>query len=176
MNHLYRRSARICSLSRLAGAVGMMLMANTQAMCTSFKGELLVGHHNFGVGVVRGATTADTFKAALFLASATVNATTATYSTTGEVTGTGYTAGGVTVTNATPPSTSGTTAIWTPSASFAWPTVTLGTAFDAVLVYNSTQANKAVSVHTFGSQTVTAGNFTLTMPANDATNALVRIA
>jgi hypothetical protein len=55
-------------------------MANTQAMCTSFKGELLVGHHNFGTGVVRAATTADTFKAALYLASATVNASTTAYS------------------------------------------------------------------------------------------------
>ncbi len=151
-------------------------MANTQAMCTSFKGELLVGHHNFGTGVTRGSTAADTFKAALYLASATYNAATTAYSATGEVSGTNYTAGGVTVTNATAPSTSGTTAFWTPSASFAWTTVTLGTAFDAVLVYNSTQSNKAVSVHAFGSQTVTAGNFTLTMPANDATNALIRIA
>lgn len=150
-------------------------MANTQAMATSFKGELLVGHHNFGTGVVRGATTADTFKAALYLASATYNAATTAYSATGEVSGTNYTATGVTVTNATPPSTSGTSAIWTPSASFAWTTVTLASAFDAVLVYNSTQSNKAVSVHTFGSQTVTAGNFTLTMPANAVGTALIQI-
>lgn len=126
--------------------------------------------------MVRGATTADTFKAALYLASATYNAGTTAYSATGEVSGTNYTAGGVTVTNATPPSTSGTTAFWTPSASFSWSNVTLSTAFDAVLIYNSTQSNKAVSVHTFGSQTVTAGNFTLTMPVNDASNALIRLA
>jgi len=151
-------------------------MANTQAMCTSFKGELLVGHHNMGVGVVRAGTGADTFKAALFLASATVNAATAAYSTTGEVTGTNYVAGGVTVTNATVPATSGTTAYWTPSANIIYTTVTLATAFDAVLIYNSTQANKAVSVHTFGSQTVTAGTFTLTMPANTNTTALIRLA
>ena len=138
-------------------------MANTQAMCTSFKGELLVGHHNFGTGVVRAATTADTFKAALYLASATVNASTTAYSSSGEVTGTGYTAGGVTVTFGTPPSTSGTTAFVTPSASISYSAVTLATAFDAVLIYNSTQSDKAVSVHTFGSQTVTAGTFTLTM-------------
>jgi hypothetical protein len=50
------------------------------------------------------------------------------------------------------------------------------TAFDAVLIYNSTQSNKAISAHTFGSQTVTAGTFTLTMPVSDATNALIRIA
>ncbi len=63
-----------------------------------------------------------------------------------------------------------------PTAPFAWTTVTLATAFDTVLVYNSTQSNKAVSVHTFGSQTITAGNFSLTMPTNDATNALIRLA
>ena len=151
-------------------------MANTQAMCTSFKGQLLVGHHNFGTGVIRAATTADTFKAALYLASATVNATTTAYSATGEVTGTGYTAGGVTVTFGTAPSTSGTTAFVTPSASIVYSAVTLTTAFDAVLIYNSTQSNKAVSVHTFGSQTVTAGTFTLTMPVNDASTGLIRIA
>jgi hypothetical protein len=151
-------------------------MANTQAMCTSFKGELLVGHHNFGTGVVRAATTADTFKAALYLASATVNASTTAYSSSGEVTGTGYTAGGVTVTFGTPPSTSGTTAFVTPSASISYSAVTLATAFDAVLIYNSTQSDKAVSVHTFGSQTVTAGTFTLTMPTNDASTGLIRLA
>lgn len=157
------------------------IIANTQALCTSFKGEILVGAHQLGsvTLVSRGSLTApttDTLKAALYLATATVNASTTAYSATNEVSGTGYTAGGITVTNATAPSTSGTTAIWTPSASFAWTTVTLSTAFDAVLVYNSTQSNKAISVHTFGSQTVTAANFTLTMPTNDASNALVRIA
>lgn len=151
-------------------------MSNTQAIATSFKGELLVGHHNFGTGVVRAGTTADTIKAALYLASATYNASTTAYSATGEVSGTNYTAGGVTVTNGTPPSTSGTTAIWTPSASISYTNVTLSTAFDAVLLYNSTQSNKAISVHTFGSQTITAGTFTLTMPTNDASNALIRIA
>lgn len=156
-------------------------MANTQALCTSFKGELLIGAHQFGAVTLVSRTsltapTTDTFKAALYLASATYNASTTAYSATGEVSGTNYTAGGVTVTNASAPSTSGTTAIWTPSASFAWTTVTLATAFDAVLLYNSTQSNRAVSVHTFGSQTVTAGNFTLTMPTNDATNALIRLA
>jgi len=151
-------------------------MANTQAMCTSFKGELLVGHHNFGTGVIRAATTADTFKAALYLATATVDATTTAYSSTNEVTGTGYTAGGVTVTFGTVPSTSGTTAFVTPSASITYSAVTLSTSFDAVLIYNSTQSNKAVSVHTFGSQTVTAGTFTLTMPVNDASTGLIRLA
>ena len=151
-------------------------MANTQSMCTSFKGELLTGIHNFGTGVVRAATTADTFKAALYLASATINASTTAYTTTGEVSGSGYTAGGVTVTFGTPPSTSGTTAFVTPSASITYSAITLPTAFDAVLIYNSTQSNKAVSVHTFGSQTVTAGTFTLTMPVNDASTGLIRLA
>ena len=145
-------------------------------MCTSFKSEILTGTHNFGVAPTRGSTAADSFKAALYLASATVNATTTAYSASNEVTGTNYTAGGVAVTNATVPTTSGTTAYWTPSASITYTNVTLSTAFDAVLIYNSTQSNKAVSVHTFGSQTVTAGTFSLTMPANAPSTALLNIA
>lgn len=156
-------------------------MANTQSMCTSFMSELMTATHNFGTAPTRGSGTADTFKAALYLASATVNASTTVYSSTGEVTGTGYTAGGVTVTNATPPASTNTsatagTAYWTPSASITYTSVTLPTAFDAVLIYNSTQSDKAVSVHTFGSQTVTAGTFTLTMPSNTTSTALLRLA
>ena len=151
-------------------------MSNTQAMATSFKGEILSGIHALGTTVIRAGTGADTLKAALYLASATINAATTAYSATGEVSGTGYSAGGVTVTNATAPTTSGTTGYWTPSASLTYTTVTLTTAFDCVLIYNSTQSNKAISAHTFGSQTVTAGTFTLTMPTSDATNALIRIA
>ena len=151
-------------------------MANTQAMCTSFKTEILSGIHALGTTVIRAGTGADTIKAALYLASATVNASTTVYSATGEVSGTGYSAGGVTVTNATAPTSSGTTAYWTPSASFTYTTVTLTTSFDCVLVYNSTQSNKAISAHTFGAQTITAGTFVLSMPTNDASNALIRIA
>ena len=151
-------------------------MANTQAMCTSFKNEILQAYHNFGTTVTRAGTGADTFKAALYLASASLGAGTTAYSATGEVTGTNYTAGGVTVTNATAPTTSGTTAYWTPSASLVYTNVTITTAFDTVLIYNSTQSNRAVSVHTFGSQTVTAGTFTLTMPTNAAGTALLNIA
>jgi hypothetical protein len=156
-------------------------MANTQSMCTSFMGELLTGTHNFGVAPIRAATTADTFKAALYLTSATVNAATTAYSATGEVSGTGYTAGGVTVTNATPPASTNSSATagvayWTPSASITYTGVTLTTAFDTVLIYNSTQGNKSVSVHTFGSQTITAGTFTLTMPSNTTSTALLRLA
>ena len=150
-------------------------MANTQAITSSFKSEILSGLHAFGTSVVRAATTADTFKAALYLASATIGASTTAYSATGEVSGTGYTAGGLTVTNATAPSTSGTVGIWTPSASFVWSGLTLATAFDCVLIYNSTQGNRAVGSYTFGSQTITAGTFTLTMPTNAAATALLRI-
>ena len=151
-------------------------MANTQAIATSFKQELLQGIHAFGTSVVRGATTADTFKAALYLASGSLSAATTAYSATSEVSGTNYTAGGVTVTNGNAPATTGTTAYWTPSASFSWNNVTLATAFDTVLIYNSTQSNRAVAVYTFGSQTVSAGNFSLTMPSNDSSNALLRLA
>lgn len=152
-------------------------MANTQAMATSFKTEMLNGIHAFGTTVVRGASTADSFKAALYLASATVNASTTAYSATGEVSGTNYTAGGVAVTFGTAPTSSGTTAYVTPSASIVFTNVTLNAAnFDAVLIYNSTQGNKAVSVHTFTAQTITAGTLTLTMPTNDSTNALIRLA
>ena len=156
-------------------------MANTQSMCTSFMSELMTATHNFGSSPIRAAATADTFKAALYLASATVNASTTVYSATGEVSGTGYTAGGVNVTNATAPLSTNTsatagTAYWTPSASITYSNVTLTTAFDAVLVYNSTQSNRAVSVHTFGSQTITAGTFTLTMPSNTTSTALLRLA
>ena len=150
-------------------------------MCTSFMGELLTATHNFGTAPTRGTSTADTFKAALYLTTATVNASTTAYSATNEVSGTGYTAGGVTVTNATAPTATNSSATagvayWTPSASITYTTVTLSTAFDCVLIYNSTQSNKAVSVHTFGSQTVTAGTFTLTMPANTTSTALLRLA
>jgi hypothetical protein len=164
-------------------------MANTQAMCTSFMGQLLNGGHQFGTITLTSRTsltapTTDTFKAALYFASATINASTTVYTTTGEVTntsGTGYTAGGVTVTNATAPTATNSSvtagvAYWTPSASFSWTALTVTTAFDTVLLYNSTQGNTAVSVHTFGSQTVTAGTFTLTMPSNTTSTALIRLA
>lgn len=159
-------------------------MANTQSMCTSFMGELMTATHNFGASPIRAAATADTFKAALFFASATINASTTAYTTSGEVTntsGTGYTAGGVTVTNGTAPiatnsSATAGVAYWTPTASFSWTALTVTTAFDSVLIYNSTQSNKAVSVHTFGSQTITAGTFTLTMPSNTTTTGLLRLA
>jgi len=156
-------------------------MANTQAMTTSFLGEVLTATHNFGVAPTRGTSAADTFKGALYLTSATIDAATTVYSSTGEVTGTGYSPGGVNVTNATAPiatnaSATAGVAYWTPSASLTYTSVTLATAFDAVLIYNSSQSNKAVSVHTFGTQTITAGTFTLTMPVNNTSTALLRLA
>lgn len=156
-------------------------MANTASMCTSFMGELMTATHNFGTAPTRVTSATDTFKAALYLSSATYNAATTAYAATGEVSGTGYTAGGVSVTAATPPtatnasSTAGV-AFFTPSASITYTTVTLTTAFNAVLIYNSTQSNKAVAVYTFGDQTITAGTFTLTMPSNTTTTALIRLA
>ena len=161
-------------------------MANTQSMCTSFMEQLMLGEHQLGTATLVSRTsltapTTDTLKAALYLASATVNASTTAYSASNEVSGTGYVAGGVTVTNATAPTSTNASAtagvaFFTPSASITYTTVTLATAFDAVLLYNSTQSNKAISVHTFGSQTITAGTFTLTMPSNTTTTALIRLA
>ena len=161
-------------------------MANTQSMCTSFMEELMVGEHQLGTATLVSRTsltspTTDTLKAALYLSSATINASTTVYTTSGEVSGTNYVAGGITVTNATAPAYTNTSATagvayWTPSASLIYTNVTLGTAFDCVLLYNSTQSNKAISVHTFGSQTITAGTFTLTMPANTTAAALIRLA
>lgn len=150
-------------------------MANTQAISTSFKTEQYNGIHAFGVTVIRAATAADVFKAALFYATATLNAATAAYAVTGEVAGAGYTAGGVTFTWIAPSST-GTIAFTTPSAAFSWTGFTSTGSFDCCHVYNSTQAAKSVAVYTFGAQSVTAGNFSLTMPTNDATTGLLRTA
>jgi hypothetical protein len=145
-------------------------------MCTSFKSEILQAYHNFGTTAVRAATTADVFKGAVYLATGTLGAGTTVYAATNEIANSGtYTAGGATITNATPPATSGTTAYWTPSAQLQWTSVTFSAA-DALLVYNSSQGNRAVSVHNFGSQSVTTGTFTLTMPVNGAGTALINIA
>jgi len=156
-------------------------VANVQGMCTSFKQELLNGSHAFGTqgaNAVRTVTTKDTFNMALYLVSGSRSATDTVYNTTGELAGTGnYTQGGALLTNATAPTTSGTTAFWTPSASVSWANLTSSGAFDASVLYNVASTSKLeVAVFTFGSQTVTAGTFTLTMPANDATNGLIRIA
>src|SRR5678815_5331708 len=124
-------------------------MANTQAMCTSFKQELLNGSHAFGTqgaNGVRTVTTKDTFKAALYLASASRGAGDTVYNTTGELAGTGnYTQGGAAVTNATAPNTSGTTAFWTPSASVSWANLTSSGAFDCAVLYTA-QSNAPLEV------------------------------
>ncbi len=150
-------------------------MANTQSIANSFRKELLCGIHALGTTVVRAGTTKDTLKAALFYASASLGATTATYSSTGELVDASYTAGGITVTNANEPNNTGSTAFWTPSAAFAWTALT-AVAIDAVELYNSTQGDKTIAIFTFGSQTITAGNFTLNMPTNDASTGLLRLA
>ena len=163
-------------------------MANTQSMCTSFMGQLLNGGHQFGAITLtsRGSLTSptvDTFKAALYLVGATMNASTTAYSGVNEVSSANYSAGGVVVTNANPPvatnaSATAGVAYWTPSASIVYgatATPVTFAAFDAVLIYNSTQGNTAVSVHTFSSQTITSGVFTLTMPTSSTTTALLRL-
>jgi hypothetical protein len=153
-------------------------MANTQAFCSSAKVELMSG--NIALGTCdqnRTISTKDSFKCALYLDSATINAATTVYTATGEVSGTGYSEGGVAVTNATEPALDSTTAHWTPSASIVFSTVTLSTTFDCALIYNDSWTTKyALSAHTFAGQTVTAGDFTLTMPTNDGTTGLVRLA
>ena len=143
-------------------------MAITQAMCTSFKVELLQGIHNFTT------STGDVFKLALYTSTATLDATTTVYSATNEVANTGsYAAGGGSLTNVTPTST-GTTS-FTDFADISFTTVTL-TARGA-LIYNSTDSNKAVCVLDFGSdKTATNGTFTVQFPTADSTNAIIRIA
>jgi hypothetical protein len=140
-------------------------MAITQAMCTSFKVDLLDGGQDFG---------ADTFKIALFTSAATLGASTTAYAATNETTGTGYTAGGNTLTVSTTPTSSGTTA-YISYANTTWSTASI-TARGA-LIYNSTNANKAVAVLDFGAdKTSTAGDFTINFPTANATSAIIRIA
>ena len=137
-------------------------------LCTSFKVELLAGTHNFTTG------TGDTFKLALYDNSASFTAATTAYTVTNEVSGTGYSAGGGTLTNVTPTS-SGTTA-FIDFADLTFSTATI-TAYGA-LIYNSSAAgNPAVCILDFGAdKTSTAGDFTIVFPTADASNAIVRIA
>jgi hypothetical protein len=136
-------------------------------MCTSFKVELMTATHNFT------ASTGNTFKIALYTSSATLGASTTAYSSTNEVTGTGYTAGGNTLTNVTPTS-SGTTA-FTDFADTTWTTATITA--NGALIYNSSASNKAVAVLAFGAdKTSTAGDFTIVFPTADASNAIIRLA
>ena len=148
-------------------------MAITQAMCTSFKVELLNGIHAFGTTVARGGTTADSMYIALYTSSASLDATTTAYSVTNEVSGTGYSAGGNSLT-AVAPTSSGTTAFLDFNDT-TWSSATI-TARGA-LIYNSTQSNKAVAVLDFGAdKTSTAGDFTIVFPTADSSSAIIRIA
>lgn len=159
-------------------------MASTQALCSQFKVDVLNGNHAFVASTTRATAIADNFKAALFYQTATLNASTTIYSATGEVTSTtsNYTAGGWPVTWTAPAqSTSAGTsnqvsiAYTTPTAAITITNLTAAS-FDTVLIYNDKDTLKrAVSVHTFGNQTITAGTFTLTMPTNDSVTGLIRI-
>ena len=147
-------------------------MAITQAMCTSFKQELLQGQHNFT------ASTGHTFKLALYTSSATLDASTTDYSATNEVSGTGYSAGGGTLTNVTP-TTSGTTA-FTDFADLTFSSATITA--NGALIYNTTTGGgtgttDSVVVLAFGGdKTSTAGDFTIQFPTADASNAIIRLA
>ena len=141
-------------------------MANANAICNSFRRELLVGTHNFTL------STGDVFKLALYTSSASYGASTTVYSATNEVTGTGYTAGGNTLTNVTP-TLDGSTAI-TDFADTTWTTSTI-TARGA-MIYNSSKANVSVMTLDFGSDKISsAGDFSVQMPAPAAATAIIRI-
>jgi hypothetical protein len=143
-------------------------MAITQALCTSFKQEILVAEHDFTL------STGHTFRAALYTSSATLSAATTAYSATNETTGTAYSAGGDALTNVTP-TTSGTTAL-TDFVDLTWSSSTI-TARGA-LIYNDTHAsNAAVCVLDFGSdKSSSSGDFTIQFPTADSSDAIIRIA
>jgi len=144
-------------------------MAITQAMCTSFKVALLNGEMDFS------SDTSQVFKIALFTSAATLDASTTAYSTTNEVTGTGYTAGGNTLTISANPASSGTTA-FLDFADTTWTDATI-TARGALIYKADGVTDPAVAVLDFGAdKTSTAGDFQVQFPTADATNAIVRIA
>jgi hypothetical protein len=143
-------------------------MAITQAMCTSFKKELLEAKHNFL------ASGGNTFKLALYTSSATMTAATTAYSTSQEASGTNYTAGGAALTNVNPTS-SGTTA-FTDFADLTFGTATV-TARGCMIYNDTASGDPAVAVFDFGGdKTSTAGSFTIQFPTADASNAVIRIA
>ena len=156
-------------------------MAITQAMCTSFKQEILQGIHNFTSGSGGGTTTTtgsgNAFKIALFTSSASLGASTTAYSTSNEASGTGYSAGGAALTNVTP-TTSSTTAL-TDFADVTWSSSSI-TARGAVIYNSSTaagSANRAVLVLNFSEDKASSsGDFTITFPAADSSSAIIRIA
>jgi hypothetical protein len=147
-------------------------MAIFQTATTSFKGELPQGIHNFGPA------SPDTFKIALYTSAASIGAATSIYTTSGEVVGTGYTAGGNTLTVSTSPTTGNNqdgvpTAFWSFSNT-SWP----GSTFTArgALIYNLSEGNKSVAVLDFGAdKTVNNDTFQIIFPTADANSAIVRI-
>jgi len=142
-------------------------MAITSTLTTSFKKELLLGNHNFTN------STGDTFKLALYTSSATLGATTTSFTTTGQASGTNYSSGGGTLTNVTPTS-SGTTA-FTDFADLTFSTATITAR--GCMIYNSSDSNKSVATIDFGGdKTSTAGDFTIVFPAAAAATAIIRIA
>lgn len=142
-------------------------MANTSGMTTSFKAEILQALHNLNSHAIKGA---------LYYNTGSIGPSTTVYTTSNELVSSNYTAGGFTATNGTV-ATSGTTAYWTPTANFSWTNITMPTPVNCCLLYNTNGgANRSISSHTFGDQSIVGGNFTLTQPSNDAANALIRIA
>jgi hypothetical protein len=142
-------------------------MAITSAIATSFKQELLVGTHNFTN------SSGNSFKLALYTSSATLGAGTTAYVTTGQATGTNYTAGGAALTNVTPTTSSTTAFCDFADLTFSNATVTAR----GCLIYNDTQSDKAVCAIDFGGdKTSTAGDFTVVFPTADASNAIIRLA
>ena len=144
-------------------------MAITQAMCTSFKVGILGADFDFDTG------TSQTFKIALYTSSATLSAATTAYTSSNEVSGTGYSAGGQALTISQVPTSSGTTA-FLDFSDVTWTTATI-TARGALIYLANGTTNPAVAVLDFGGdKTSTAGNFTIQFPVADASNAILRIA
>jgi hypothetical protein len=145
-------------------------MAITQAIASSFKKQVLQGIHDFGDNSAYPPAGGDVFKIALYTSSASLDASTTIYTTSGETTGTGYTAGGATLTNLGA-SLSGSTA-YLSFDNYTWTTATISAA--GALIYNSSQGNKAVAILSFGgTYSSTAGNFQITFPANTSTTAVI---
>ena len=160
-------------------------MANFAAVSHNFRQDLLHGNHAFGTTASSRTNAArDTFAIALYSSTGSITYTNSAYTSSGEASSSNYTAGGVAVTTNNPAvatATSLSTGYWNPGTNVTWNTVTFtgSNAVDLAMLYNSTNGNKAVATFALGTigvgQQPNAGTFTLTMPANDATNALIRI-
>lgn len=141
-------------------------MANVQAICTSFEREWFQAIHDFSVDVI---------KAALYETTGSLGYGTPDYSTTAEVSGMGYSAGGVIVTTAVPVASAGQITYWSPSADIVFPGMVLATPFDAVLLYNSSKANRAIGVWTFAATTLNGNPLHLYIPSITSVAALIRV-